>query len=45
MVEREDRDQKEEISSSGLSPFRYSLYRAFWFAALFSYIGAACSNV
>ncbi|MGB6527162.1 MAG: MFS transporter [Candidatus Nitrosopolaris sp.] len=45
MVEREDRDQKEKISSSGLSPFRYSLYRAFWFAALFSYIGAAMYEV
>jgi MFS family permease len=45
VVEREDRDQKEKISSSGLSPFRYSLYRAFWFAALFSYIGAAMYDV
>ncbi|MGA9149536.1 MAG: MFS transporter [Candidatus Nitrosopolaris sp.] len=45
MVEREDRDQKEKISSSGLSPFRYGLYRAFWFAALFSYIGAAMYEV
>jgi MFS family permease len=44
VVEREDRDQKK-ISSSGLSPFRYSLYRAFWFAALFSYIGAAMYDV
>src|SRR5215467_2004512 len=45
MVEREDRDQKEKISSSGLSPLRYSLYRAFWFAALFSYIDAAMYDV
>jgi MFS family permease len=45
MVEREDRDQKEKISSSGLSPLRYSLYRAFWCAALFSYIGAAMYDV
>jgi MFS family permease len=45
MVEREDRDQKEKISASGLSPFGYSLYRAFWFAALFSYIGAAMYDV
>ena len=45
MVEREDRNQKEKISSSGLSPLRYSLYRAFWFAALFSYIGAAMYDV
>jgi MFS family permease len=45
MVERENRDQKEKISASGLSPFRYSLYRAFWMAALFSYIGAAMYDV
>ncbi|HYA84021.1 MAG TPA: MFS transporter, partial [Candidatus Bathyarchaeia archaeon] len=30
MVEKENRDQKEKISAPGLSPFRYSLYRAFW---------------
>jgi predicted MFS family arabinose efflux permease len=45
MVERENRDQKEKISAPGLSPFRYSLYRAFWMAALFSYIGAAMYDV
>ena len=45
MVERGNRDQKEKISASGLSPFRYSLYRAFWMAALFSYIGAAMYDV
>ena len=45
MAEREDRDQQEKISASGLSPFRYSLYRAFWMAALFSYIGAAMYDV
>jgi MFS family permease len=40
-----ERDQKEKISAPGLSPFRYSLYRAFWMAALFSYIGAAMYDV
>ena len=45
MVERENRDQKEKISAPGLSPFRYSLYRAFWMAALFSYMGAAMYDV
>jgi MFS family permease len=45
MVESENRDQKVKISSSGLSPFRYSLYRAFWLAALFSYIGMALYDV
>jgi MFS family permease len=44
MVEREKRDQKE-ISVSGLSHFRYSLYRTFWIAALFSYIGATMYDV
>jgi len=42
---REKRDQKEKISVSGLSPLRYSLYRALWIAALFSYIGAAMYDV
>jgi hypothetical protein len=45
MVERENRDQKEKIPASGLSPFGYTLYRAFWIAALFSYIGAAMYDV
>ncbi|MFY9871036.1 MAG: MFS transporter [Candidatus Nitrosopolaris sp.] len=45
MVERGNRDQKEKISASGLSPFRYSRYGAFWIAALFSYIGAAMYDV
>jgi len=45
MVESENRDQKVKISSSGLSPFRYSPYRAFWIAVLFSYIGIAMYDV
>ena len=45
MVKRGNRDQKEKISAPGLSPFRYSLYGAFWMAALFSYIGSAMYDV
>src|SRR6188472_3419769 len=46
MVEREgQRREEENISASGLSPFRYSLYRMLWIAALFSYIGAAMYDV
>src|SRR5215210_2417606 len=46
MVEREGQPREEEnISASGLSPFRYSLYRTLWIAVLFSYIGAAMYDV
>jgi hypothetical protein len=46
MVEREgQRREEENISASGLSPFRYSLYRTLWIAALFSYIGGAMYDV
>ncbi|MGC1928254.1 MAG: MFS transporter [Candidatus Nitrosopolaris sp.] len=46
MVESGKRGQEEEkISASGLSPFRDSLYRTLWIAALFSYIGAAMYDV
>ena len=46
MVEREGQVHKEEnISASGLSPFRSNLYRKLWIAALFSYIGAAMYDV
>jgi MFS family permease len=46
MVEREGQVREEEnISASGLSPFRSSLYRKLWIAALFSYIGAAMYDV
>jgi MFS family permease len=34
-----------EISASGLSPFKSSLYRMLWVAALFSYVGAAMYDV
>ncbi len=46
MVEREGQPNVEEnISASGLSPFRSSLYRTLWIAALFSYIGTAMYDV
>src|SRR5919202_2922297 len=46
MVEGEGQLHKEEnISAFGLSPFRSSLYRTLWIAALFSYIGTAMYDV
>jgi MFS family permease len=46
MVKREGQLHEEEnISASGLSPFRSSLYRTLWIAALFSYIGGAMYDV
>jgi MFS family permease len=47
MVEGERRQghDEENVSESGLSPFRYSLYRTLWIAVLFSYIGAAMYDV
>lgn len=47
MVEGEGRQghDKDNVSESGLSPFRYSLYRTLWIAVLFSYIGAAMYDV
>ena len=46
MVEREGRLHDEEnISASGLSPLRSSLYRILWIASLFLYIGAAMYDV
>src|SRR6188472_801535 len=45
MVESRKREQEEKIWASGLNPFRYSLYRTLWTAALFSYIGAAMYDV
>lgn len=46
MVEREGQPQKEDnIPESGLSPFRSSLYRTLWIAALFLFIGAAMYDV
>jgi MFS family permease len=38
-------DKEEDISASGLSPFKSSLYRMLWIAALFSYVGAAMYDV
>src|SRR5215204_63660 len=46
MVEREGQLHEEEnIPASGLSPFRSSLYRTLWIAALFLYVGAAMYDV
>jgi MFS family permease len=45
MVERDRQLDKEDISRSGLSPFKSNLFRMLWIAALFSYIGAAMYDV
>lgn len=38
-------DKEEDISGSGLNPFKSSLYRLLWIAALFSYVGATMYDV
>ena len=45
MVRKDTQIDKEDISASGLSPFKSSLYRMLWIAALFSYVGAAMYDV
>jgi MFS family permease len=46
MVERErQEDKRENMSSSGLSPFKSAIFRTLWIAALFSYVGAAMYDV
>jgi MFS family permease len=46
MVEKEREGEKQEnISNSGLSPFKSAMYRTLWIAALFSYVGAAMYDV
>jgi len=45
MVEREGQPHEENISASGVSPFRSNLYRTLWIAALFLFIGAAMYDV
>ena len=46
MVGNEKRlDNVKDISVSGLSPLKSSLYRMLWIAALFSYVGAAMYDV
>jgi MFS family permease len=42
---KQERGRENESLASGWSPFRDSLYRALWIAALFSYIGAAMYEV
>jgi MFS family permease len=38
-------DKEGDISAPGLSPFKSSLFRILWIAALFSYVGAAMYDV
>jgi predicted MFS family arabinose efflux permease len=46
MVERDRQlDGQENISVSGLSPFKYRIYKTLWIAVLFSYVGAAMYDV
>lgn len=45
MVEGKELRKEENTLASGLSPFRYGLYRTLWVAVLFSYIGAAMYDV
>src|ERR1041385_3722024 len=46
MVKRErQEDKRENISGSGLSPFKSAIFRTLWIAALFSYVGAAMYDV
>ena len=45
MGEREVQPPDEKSNSSGLSPFRFALYRTLWISALFSYVGAAMYDV
>ncbi|MFL6320729.1 MAG: MFS transporter [Nitrososphaeraceae archaeon] len=46
MVERDKpEDKQENISASGLSPFKSAIFRTLWIVALFSYVGAAMYDV
>ena len=46
MVEKErEGDKQENISKSGLSPFKFAMYRTLWIATLFSYVGVAMYDV
>ena len=46
MVERHRQEDKQEnISASGLSPFKSAIFRTLWIAALLSYVGAAMYDV
>ena len=38
-------DKEQDMPTSGLSPFKSSLYRMLWVGALFSYVGAAMYDV
>jgi MFS family permease len=46
MVEKDrQQDKQENISASGLSPFKSAIFRTLWIAVLFSYVGAAMYDV
>ena len=46
MDKRDGQKEKQENSpTSGLSPFKSTMYRTLWTAALFSYVGAAMYDV
>ena len=46
MVEKErEGDKQENISKSGLSPFKFAMYRTLWIATLFSYVSAVNLSV
>src|SRR5215210_2915823 len=46
MVEKEmDGHKQDNISISGLNPFKSSMFRTLWIAALFSYVGVAMYDV
>src|SRR4026207_1647200 len=46
MVERDKpEDKQENISASGLSPFKSAIFRTLWVVSLFSYVGAAMYDV
>jgi len=46
MVEvKREGDKKDNISLSGLNPFKSATFRTLWIAALFSYVGAAMYDV
>ncbi len=45
MAEGKGRQEGDVLSTSGLGPLRYGLYRTLWIAVLFSYIGAAMYDI
>ncbi len=45
MAEGKGRHEGDNMSASGLGPFRYSSYRTLWIAVMFSYVGAAMYDI